>query len=199
MSGAPSDAGARQPRRDSVAAAQGGRSDSVKASRAVLSLGSNMGDPLARLTAAVHRLAPVLCAVSSVYRTPPWGPIPQDDFLNLIAIVSADGVDADGWWRRCQQLERAAHRERLVRWGPRTLDADVIAVTVTQRDGAVQPVRSDDPGLILPHPRAAERAFVLLPWSEIEPEAELPGHGRIADLLARLDVSGIRRVGSIAW
>ena len=174
----------------------GGRPGTV--SRAVLSLGSNLGDPLGLLTAAVRSLAPVLRAVSSVYRTPPWGPVRQGDFLNLVAIVSADGVDAGEWWRRCQQLECAAHRERLQRWGPRTLDADVIAVTVTRGDGVTEPVCSDDPELILPHPLAAERAFVLLPWAEIEPEAELPGHGRIADLLAGLDTSGIERVGSVA-
>jgi 2-amino-4-hydroxy-6-hydroxymethyldihydropteridine diphosphokinase len=163
-------------------------------SRAVLSLGGNLGDPRAQLAAAVRTLAPVLTAVSSVYRTPPWGPVAQDDFLNLVAIVSDPGAGALDWWHRAQQLERAAHRERPVRWGPRTLDVDV--VSVLDDDG--RPVRSDDPALTLPHPRAAERGFVLLPWAEIEPDAELPGHGPIADLLAEVDLSGIERVGSIA-
>lgn len=178
---------------------------------AVLSLGSNMGDSRAYLAAAVAALRPTVAAVSSVYRTPPWGPVPQDDFLNIVAIVSDRGTDAADWWERAQQLERAARRERVIRWGPRTLDVDVI--TVWQRgdaaaddgafgdDGAVGrdtvPVISDDPALTLPHPRAAERGFVLVPWSEIQPDAVLPGHGRITDLLAALDVSGIERVARL--
>jgi 2-amino-4-hydroxy-6-hydroxymethyldihydropteridine diphosphokinase len=169
--------------------------------RAVLSLGSNLGDPLAQLAAAVRELAPVLQALSSAYRTPPWGPVPQDDFVNLVAIVSDPETGPMDWLERCRQLERAARRERPVRWGPRTLDVDVIAVTEPAGDaraGAGVPVLSDDPELTLPHPRAAERAFVLLPWAEIEPDAELPGRGRIADLLAGLDTTGIERVGSIA-
>lgn len=165
-------------------------------STAVLSLGSNMADPMRQLTTAVRSLGPALRAVSSVYRTPPWGPVPQDDFLNLIAIASDGAADAHEWLRRCGELERAARRERPVRWGPRTLDVDVVTVT-TVRDGREEPVLSDDPDLTLPHPRAAERAFVLLPWAEIAPDAELPGHGRIADLLAALDRSGIVRVGRV--
>ena len=163
-------------------------------SRAVLSLGGNLGDPFAHLSAAVHGLEPVLVAVSSVYRTPPWGPVAQDDFLNLVAIVADPAAQAMDWWRRAQQLETAAHRERPIRWGPRTLDVDVVSV-LDDDDG--RPVVSDDPVLTLPHPRAAERAFVLLPWAEIEPDAELPGHGPIAALLAGLDTSGIERVGGL--
>jgi 2-amino-4-hydroxy-6-hydroxymethyldihydropteridine diphosphokinase len=79
-----------------------------------------------------------------------------------------------------------------VRWGPRTLDVDV--VTVADDDGA--PVRSDDPELTLPHPRAHERAFVLVPWLTLDPTAALPGHGRVADLVAALpaeDVAAVKR------
>jgi 2-amino-4-hydroxy-6-hydroxymethyldihydropteridine diphosphokinase len=155
-----------------------------------------MGDPWAHLTGAIRGLGPVVQAVSSVYRTPPWGPVPQDDFLNLVVIVRDDTADAAEWLRRCQQLERAARRERPVRWGPRTLDVDVVAVTESGADRPV-PVISDDPGLTLPHPRAAERAFVLLPWAEIDPAAELPGHGLVADLVAALDTTGIERVGRV--
>jgi 2-amino-4-hydroxy-6-hydroxymethyldihydropteridine diphosphokinase len=167
----------------------------------VLSLGSNLGDPWARLTAAVHGLAPHLRAVSSVYRTRPWGPVPQDDFLNLIAIVADPHAGPRDWLLRCRHLEREANRVRDVRWGPRTLDVDVVAVTMLpdggDPDGDGPPVLSDDPELTLPHPRAAERAFVLLPWSEVEPGAVLPGHGPIADLLAGLDTGEIRRVGRV--
>jgi 2-amino-4-hydroxy-6-hydroxymethyldihydropteridine diphosphokinase len=76
-----------------------------------------------------------------------------------------------------------------VRWGPRTLDVDV--VTVTDDDGT--PVRSDDPELTLPHPRAHERAFVLVPWAEVDPGAEIPGHGRVAELAAAVADGGVRR------
>lgn len=174
--------------------------------KAVLSLGSNMGRSQDLLEAAVVALGSACQSVSSVYRTPPWGPVEQDDFLNVVAIVSDEAIDAAGWWERAQQLERAAHRERLIRWGPRTLDVDVIAVWrrsagsegADGADGAAEePVISDDPSLTLPHPRAFERGFVLVPWAELEPDAILPTHGRIADLLAGLDISGIERVGSL--
>ncbi|MBN9609640.1 MAG: 2-amino-4-hydroxy-6-hydroxymethyldihydropteridine diphosphokinase [Actinobacteria bacterium 69-20] len=184
---------------------------------AVLSLGSNMGEPREYLAAAVTTLRPVLASVSGLYRTPPWGPVPQDDFLNLTAIVTDDATDAGGWWRRAQTLEQAAGRRRESRWGPRTLDVDVIAVwqrpTGTDRPARsgegptseyddvrvpdTEPVISDDPNLILPHPRAFGRGFVLVPWAEIQPAAVLPNHGPIVDLIAALDVSGIERVGSL--
>ncbi len=187
---------------------------------AVLSLGSNMGDARGHLAAAIDQLRPVLRAVSSIYRTPPWGPVAQDDFLNIAAVVADAGTTAHGWWATAQLLERAAHRERQIRWGPRTLDVDVIMVRRTvdvTGDSTRMPVRatggpndggedlaaqtvaviSDDPELILPHPRAAERGFVLVPWAEIEPDAVLPGAGPIRDLLGRLDLSGIERVGTL--
>src|SRR5699024_5117731 len=82
-----------------------------------------------------------------------------------------------GWLRRGQQLERVAERRREQRWGPRTLDVDVVAV-----DG----VRSDDPEWLVPHPGTPQRATVLIPWLAVEPEAELPGHGSVAELLRQL-------------
>jgi 2-amino-4-hydroxy-6-hydroxymethyldihydropteridine diphosphokinase len=159
---------------------------------AVLSLGSNVGDRTGHLQTAVHGLGRTVRAVSSIYRTPPWGGVAQPDFYNIVVIAEDDGIDPRAWWQRCQELERAAGRERTVRWGPRTLDADVIMVEVHG-----QPVISDDPDLILPHPRAAERAFVLRPWAEVDPTAELPGAGPIADLLEELDTAGIARVGHV--
>lgn len=161
--------------------------------RAVLSLGSNQGEPTALLGAAVAALAEATVAVSSYYRTPPWGPVDQDDFVNLAMIVEDDRVDAAGWWARAQRLEAAAHRTRDVRWGPRTLDVDVIAVWNRIGTG-LAPVLSDDPGLTLPHPRAAQRAFVLLPWLEIDPAARLPGIGDVAVLASEVDRSGIVRL-----
>jgi 2-amino-4-hydroxy-6-hydroxymethyldihydropteridine diphosphokinase len=162
-------------------------------SRAVLSLGSNMGDRTAHLQTAVSALGRTVRAVSAIYRTPPWGGVEQQDFYNIV-VLAEDGLvdDARWWWDRCQQLEQAAGRERVIRWGPRTLDADVITVELHGR-----PVRSDDPELTLPHPRAAERAFVLVPWVEVDPTAKLPGAGPIADLLEGLDTGGITRVGHV--
>lgn len=158
--------------------------------RAVLSIGSNMDDPPARLAAALAFFGSAVVAVSAVYRTPPWGGVRQADFCNQAVLVDDDDRDAYGWLQLCQEAERAADRRRVVRWGPRTLDADVIAVWTV--DG---PVFSDDPNLLLPHPRAAERAFVLVPWAELDPSAELPGVGPISSLLAGLDLSEIRRAG----
>ena len=149
-------------------------------SRAVLSIGSNLGDRLGHLRAVVTALRPV--AVSPVYETAPWGGVDQDDYLNAIVVVEDDGTDAYGWLAKARELERAAGRTREVRWGPRTLDVDVIDV-----DGGT----SADPELTLPHPRAHERAFVLVPWADVEPDAELTGHGRIAGLIA--DRSDVRR------
>ncbi|RBY84196.1 2-amino-4-hydroxy-6-hydroxymethyldihydropteridine diphosphokinase [Blastococcus sp. TF02A-26] len=150
--------------------------------RAVLSLGANLGDRAATLAEAIDGLAADgLVAVSALYETPPWGPVEQPPYLNAIALV--DGPrDAAGWLARAHELEQAAGRTREVRWGARTLDVDVVLVSYD--DGA--PVVSDDPALTLPHPRAHERAFVLVPWAALDPAAVLPGRGPVADLLAAL-------------
>ena len=161
-------------------------------STAVLSLGSNIGDRKAELQRAVHSLGRSVRAVSAIYRTPPWGGVEQDDFYNMIVLAEDDDLDAGGWLDRCHELEKAANRHRDVHWGPRTLDADVIMVEFRGH-----PLVSDDPELTLPHPRAAERAFVLMPWAEVDPTAELPGAGPISDLLEAIDTTGITRVGHV--
>jgi 2-amino-4-hydroxy-6-hydroxymethyldihydropteridine diphosphokinase len=145
--------------------------------RAVLSLGSNLGDRLAYLRSVTEALGPALVAVSTVYETEPWGVEDQPKFLNAVCIVDDPARDEWAWLRTGQSLEQAAGRVREQRWGPRTLDVDVVTV-----DG----VRSDDPELLLPHPGTPERASVLVPWLEIAPEATLPGHGPIRELLAAL-------------
>jgi len=154
---------------------------------AVLSLGSNLGDRLAHLRAAVAGFADVLVAVSPVYETAPWGGVEQDDFLNAVLLVADPETDAWGWLRRGQALEDASDRVRAVRWGPRTLDVDVVSV---------DDVRSDDPELLLPHPGTPERATVLRPWLDVDAAAVLPGHGPVARLLAALGPAaerGMRR------
>jgi 2-amino-4-hydroxy-6-hydroxymethyldihydropteridine diphosphokinase len=160
--------------------------------RAVLSLGANLGDRAGALRTALAALAgDGLVARSTLYETPPWGPVEQPPYLNAVAIVRGPR-DAAGWLARAHELEQAAGRTRDVRFGPRTLDVDV--VTVIGDDGA--PVLSDDPELTLPHPRAHERAFVLVPWLTLDPGAALPGRGRVADLVAALppeDVAAVTR------
>ena len=149
--------------------------------RAVLSLGSNLGDRFAYLRSAVAGFGDAVRAASPVYETAAWGGVEQDDFLNAVLIVDDPGTDEWGWLRRGQALEDASGRVREVRWGPRTLDVDVVTV-----DGPDGPVSSDDPQLRLPHPGTPERATVLRPWLDVEPAAVLPGHGPVAALLAAL-------------
>ena len=105
--------------------------------RAVLSLGSNLGDRFGHLGSAVRGFAAAVVAVSPVYETAPWGGVEQPDFLNAVLVVDDPAIDAWGWLRRGQALEDAAGRVRGVRWGPRTLDVDV--VTVATADGPVRP------------------------------------------------------------
>jgi 2-amino-4-hydroxy-6-hydroxymethyldihydropteridine diphosphokinase len=166
-------------------------------SRAVLSLGGNLGNRAGHVRGALVALKEHgLVARSMLYETPPWGPVEQPPYLNAIAVVRGDR-DARGWLALAHELEQAAGRTREVRFGPRTLDVDVI--TVTGDDGSS--VRSDDPELTLPHPRAAERAFVLVPWLALDPGAVLPGHGRVADLVRALpaaDVAGVVRWEQLA-
>ena len=135
-------------------------------STAVLSIGSNLGDRLAHLQGAVDSLRPWVRAVSPVYETAPWGPIEQDDYLNAVVIVDDPDAAPGDWLARAHAAEQGAGRTRDVRWGPRTLDVDVVSV---------DDVVSDDPQLTLPHPRAAERAFVLVPWLAVDPDAALAG------------------------
>lgn len=160
--------------------------------RVVLSLGSNLGDRRAALQGAVDELAVTpgldVVAVSPVYETAPVGGPEQPDYLNAV-VLAETSLPAGALLRRAQEIEAAAQRRRDVRWGPRTLDIDVIAYGDQT---------SDDPALTLPHPRAHERAFVLAPWHDADPGAELPGHGRVAGLLAGLPRDGVRRRDDMA-
>ncbi|WP_167471629.1 2-amino-4-hydroxy-6-hydroxymethyldihydropteridine diphosphokinase [Nocardia arthritidis] len=153
--------------------------------RAVLSIGSNLGDRLAHLRGVVTGFGARVVAVSPVYSTAPWGGVEQDDYLNAVVLVDDPAADCFDWLRRGQELERAAHRVREVRWGARTLDVDVVWCG----DGAAA-VESADPELTLPHPQAHNRAFVLIPWLDVEPDAVLPVGGRVRPVrewLADLD------------
>jgi 2-amino-4-hydroxy-6-hydroxymethyldihydropteridine diphosphokinase len=155
--------------------------------RVVLSLGSNLGDRLELLQGAVDALADTpdlqVLAVSPVYETDPVGGPDQPDYFN--AVLVAEGPHSPRTLlERALAVENAFDRVRGVRWGPRTLDVDLVVVG----DLVV-----DEPDLQVPHPRAGERAFVLVPWLDADAAAELPGAGPVADLVERLDVSGVRR------
>jgi 2-amino-4-hydroxy-6-hydroxymethyldihydropteridine diphosphokinase len=154
-------------------------------STVVLSIGSNLGDRLAQLQSVVDGLGGVVRSVSPVYETDAWGGVEQGPFLNAVVVADDDALDGHGWLRRGQELENASGRVRDVRWGPRTLDVDL----VTCHAGGSE-VRSDDETLTLPHPFAHERAFVLVPWLAVDPAATLTVSGRsrsVADLLDALD------------
>ena len=157
--------------------------------RVVFSVGSNLGDRLGHLQTAVdvllsHGAEPTL---SPVYETTPVGGPPQRDYLNAVIVADLPvGTDLLGL---VTAAERAAGRERGPRWGPRTLDLDVISV---------DDVVSRNPALTLPHPRAQHRAFVLAPWRDVDPAAKLPGVGSVAELLHRLGCDGITRRDDLA-
>jgi 2-amino-4-hydroxy-6-hydroxymethyldihydropteridine diphosphokinase len=142
-------------------------STEVPTRRAFLSLGSNLGDRRAHLRRAVDQLragsSPSVTAVSPVYETEPvGGPDDQGAFLNLVVELAVpEAVDPYRILEQCHRLEAAAGRVRTVRWGPRTLDADVIWI-----DG----ITLDDPDLTLPHPRWRERRFVLAPLADVAPD-----------------------------
>lgn len=158
-------------------------------STAYLSLGGNLGDPAASMGAALRMLdadpATTVAAVSSLYRTPPWGKTDQPDFLNAAAALST-ALSARALLELCLEAERRLKRVRAERWGPRLIDIDILMFG----DSAVR-----EPGLELPHPRMLERAFVLAPLAEIAPSLVLQGV-RAADRLATLDTAGIEPLPS---
>lgn len=165
-----------------------GRRRRDRSGLAVLALGSNLGDRLAHLQGGLDFLRARLDVVvtSSLFETTPVGGPPQGDYLNGVLLV--EPAPPVRLLALAHAAERAAGRpvgaQRGPRWGPRTLDVDVVDVL-----GKV----SDDPSLTLPHPRAHQRAFVLVPWHEMDPDAALVGHGRVDDLLEQLTGQQLRR------
>jgi 2-amino-4-hydroxy-6-hydroxymethyldihydropteridine diphosphokinase len=162
--------------------------------RCVIALGSNIGDRHVKLQGAVDALRDTpgvyLTAASSIYETEPVdAPEGSERFLN--AVVLADStLSAHLLLDRALAIESAYGRERpRERNAPRTLDVDIILIGDR---------RADDEDLTLPHPRAHERAFVLVPWLEIDPDAELPDHGPVRDLLAKTDRSGVERLDDVS-
>jgi len=153
---------------------------------AYLGIGSNLGDRLEHLREGVRLLqaepAVEIVRSSRVYETEPIGP-PQPAFLNAVIEVRSDGT-ARELLEACRRVEDALGRVRAERWGPRTIDVDVL----TFDEQTI-----DEPGLVVPHPRMHERGFVLLPLGELEPDPMLPGGRRLASLrLAPDEVLGVR-------
>ena len=146
--------------------------------RAVLSLGSNLGNSAEILSSAAEALNEVseVIALSSFYRTRPVGGPPQPDFINAVIIIETN-LEPEELLLVAQAIEGAHGRERnanTVKWGPRFLDIDLIKC---------DEMLINSPDLTIPHPRAHEREFVLRPWNEIDPAATLPGLGAISRLL----------------
>ena len=146
--------------------------------RAVLSLGSNLGNSAEILSSAAEALNEVseVIAFSSFYQTRPVGGPPQPDFINAVIIIETN-LEPEELLLVAQAIEGAHGRERnenTVKWGPRFLDIDLIKC---------DEMLINSPDLTIPHPRAHEREFVLRPWNEIDPAATLPGFGAISRLL----------------
>ena len=157
--------------------------------KVVYSIGSNLGDRLSNLQGAVDALSDtpdvIVVDVSSVYETDPvGGPEENPQFLNLV-VVAETTLEPRTLLERAFAIEDAFGRRRDgERWGPRTLDVDLILVG---------PTELDQPDLKLPHPRAHERGFVLVPWLEVDPKGTIPGLGSVAELAAAVGDSGVTR------
>ena len=146
--------------------------------KAVVALGANIGNPSEQMDLAIAMLkeATAVIAVSTYYITKPVGGPEQPDYINAVCILESD-LPALDLLSLLQGIEKSLGRERIERWGPRTIDLDLIQY------GSLLSKAEE---LELPHPRAHERRFVLEPWHEIEPDAVLLTHGKISELLAQL-------------
>ena len=155
---------------------------------AYVALGSNLGNPEQQLLDAMDALANLpdtrLLQRSHLYRTPPWGMLEQPPFANA-AVRLDTKLSPHALLDALLAIEQRAGRVRAERNGPRTLDLDLLHV---------EGVQLDDPRLTLPHPRMAERAFVLLPLHDVAPTLSLPGRGTVAERLAQLDLAGCTRL-----
>ena len=145
--------------------------------KVVIALGSNLGDKAANLKGAISELEKIVQVekVSNFYSTEPVGGPVQDDFLNAV-LISKTNLDPHELLIKCLEIENKFGRKREIKWGPRTLDIDLIAIDNLE-------INSET--LRIPHPLAHLRKFVLQPWHEIDPEAEIVGQGKISELLAR--------------
>ncbi len=153
--------------------------------RIALSLGSNLGDRFAHLERAVeiikNNTSIFNVRLSNVYETKPIGGPEQDDYLNAV-LVADTNLSALEVLELVKAVEVDAKRVREIHWGPRSLDVDILALDQIVLDGI---------DLTLPHPRLSERAFVLVPWNDVDPNFVVPGLGAVCDLLSRVDGAGV--------
>ncbi len=158
---------------------------------AYVALGSNLDDPPAQVERAFTALAGLrgshLVARSSLYRSLPFGPVAQPDFINAVAGMLTT-LDAAAMLAELKAIEERLGRERpVVRWGPRRIDLDLLVHGTT---------RIDEPQLQVPHRGLAERAFVLAPLAEVAPDLDVPGVGRVRTLATRIDTAGLSRMAA---
>jgi 2-amino-4-hydroxy-6-hydroxymethyldihydropteridine diphosphokinase len=157
---------------------------------AYIGMGSNLGDPTAQIAKAFEMLAAMtnsrLVARSRLYRTRPVGPVAQGDFINAVAGVLTQ-LAPQALLDELRKIEAACGRLRAERWGPRTLDLDLLVFSG---------VRLDSQALTVPHPGIGERAFVLAPLADVAPSLNVPGVGRVDQLLQRLGLAGVELVAA---
>ena len=160
--------------------------------KATISLGSNLGDRIQFLQNALDSINEItgtqVDSVSPVFETDPVGGPEQGQYLNAVAVVKTV-LSPEQFLAATQKIELEQNRERNERWGPRTLDIDLLAMDTEVRS---------TPDLELPHPRAHERAFVLLPWSLLDPDFVIPGKASVVQLLETIEVTGIRYRNDLA-
>jgi 2-amino-4-hydroxy-6-hydroxymethyldihydropteridine diphosphokinase len=156
---------------------------------AYVALGSNLDDPVRQVQRAFEALDHLpgtrLVLRSSLYRSPPLGPVAQPDFANAVAGILSQ-LDAPRLLHELKALEvRLGRAAPVVRWGPRVIDLDLLMHGVS---------RITSESITVPHPGIAERAFVLVPWAEISPSLDVPGVGRVAAIAQRLGAAGLQRI-----
>jgi len=158
---------------------------------AYVALGSNLDDPRAQVGQAFEALDALPGTIgvlrSSLYRSPPFGPVEQPEFVNAV-VGLLTSLAPEAMLAALKELEsRLGRAQPVVRWGPRRIDLDLLVHGAT---------RMETEALTLPHPGIAGRAFVLVPLAEIAPDLEVPGQGRVRRLLARVDASGVERLAA---
>lgn len=155
--------------------------------RVAIGIGANLGDRLEALQCAVDELATIgqLVALSDVYETDPVGGPEQPEYYNAVVVVET-AASPQEVLATAHRAEQGKGRTREIRWGARTLDVDVLAY---------EQLVSDDPVLTLPHPRATERGFVMVPWAQIDPDFRLPDGRTVAQV--DVDTAGVRRLGPL--
>ena len=153
--------------------------------RVAFSIGSNLGNRFEHLQRAVELISGTIeifnVKLSKIYETKPVGGPSQDDYLNAVVVAETKLTPID-LLELVQKIESDGNRVRETHWGPRSIDVDILAFDQVVLDGS---------NLTIPHPRISERAFVLVPWNDVDPNFVVPGLGAVSDLLSRVDSTGV--------